>query len=509
MDAHYYSLRLELLRPKLQELLPKPDHVDKALLFAEWLLPVTGVRKDFLPEGYFNVEAKELEKLFGRDYADIKRVLLGEGGVLEVFDDGRYLSIIKDGKKSKDNFSMAYKIKDEYVANQPATLLNEVKVPHADKVSRYLKKDLDKRAAKFDEQCKRLALTAMTRRICKNADNERAWQDAWVLEQRGQCFVNRGKAVKNNTLVAKLDRLAAGHFYGNSQDANGRKHDPITNSWELMKTYLRIDGKPVVEMDFANSQYALLALLIKYPTECYAVLTKQETDNKSAVREVLLTLRELHDQEPVVQEFCRQALAGTLYEWAADQTNSTRDAVKKHFQAAFMSETTECLIAKRKLRFLSPLLTVLGRLNAPSNEDAAYWYRVAEANEDKSYAYRRVVREAVYKPMKRNYVSQLLQRFESRMVVDRISMAAVDFCRDEFQTVHDSFLSSVADQVVLSDLVEVKFAEIGIPQHDHPKVKTKAYAAGYVLDATAQELAAVPAHYVSKEQAQELVKLLR
>lgn len=508
MDTHYYSLNLELLRPKLQQLLKKQDQVDKALLFAEWLLPASGKRKSFLPAGFYNVDATELKTLFGRDYADIKQVLLGEDGVLEVFDGGRYLSINDaEGNKSKDNFSMAYRIKDQYTAKVDS-LFGEVKVPHADKVSRYLKKDLDKRAAKFDEQCKRLALTNMTRRICKNVDNERAWQDAWVLEQRGLSFTNRGKAVRTSTLVSKVDRLAAGHFYGNSQDTNGRKHDPVTNSWEILKAYFRIDGKPAVELDFANSQYALLALLIKYPTECYAVLTEQAGDDVVATREVLMTLRELHDREPVVQEFCVEALAGTAYEWAAAKTGRTRNDVKQLFQQAFMSDASECLVAKRHLKFMLPLFEVLGRLNGPSDEDVAYWYKIAEANEDASYGRKVELREAVYKPMKRNYVSQLLQRFESRMVVDRISMAAVDYCQDEFQSVHDSFMSSAADQAVLMDLIEVKFAEIGIPLHDHPKMKTKAFPAGHVTDATPEELAAVPAHYVTKEQAKELVSKL-
>jgi len=513
MTTAYFTLKQELLRPKLEELLPNPDHVSKAMLFAQWLRPVYGMRKDFLPDGYYNVEAKRLEKLFGRDYADLRNALLGSNGIADVYNNGMYFSAKTKNSsnqliKSKDNYAMAYKLKEEYLT-QCDTLLAEVKVPHADKVAKYIKKDLDKRTQEFDARCKRLALTQMTRRICRNLDNERAWQDASVLEQRGQVFINRGKQVQLATLVNRLDWLVEGNFYGNSQDDNGRKHDPLTNSWELIKRYMRIDGKPVVEMDFSNSQYYFLALLIKYPTECYAVLTEQAKDDKDAVREVLMTMRELHDAEPVVQEFCRQALAGTLYEWAAAQSNSTRDSIKRHFQAAFMSETSECLVAKRKLKFIKPLLDVLGKLNGPSEEDNAYWYKVAEANEDLSYKLRKKMRESVYKPMKRNYVSQLLQRFESRMIVDRISMAAVDYCADPFQSVHDSFLSSAADQATLKELTELKFDELGILAEDQPKIKTKQFEPGYVFDATTEELANVPKHYVTQEEARVLIKDLQ
>ena len=208
-----------------------------------------------------------------------------------------------------------------------------------------------------------------------------------------------------------LERISFGeHLW--SQDQQGRRYSFITNLKRELRTLLRVDGKPLKQIDIANSQLLFLAL-------------------------------EMRRSGFACEEFEAVCTNGLLYETIAKRAGTTRSAVKKTItqRALFSGSSAPCQRRKTK--------RVFDRMY-PS---AAKFLFDAKAIADG--------------PSK---LARTLQFAEADLIINRVCGRLRRSKAIEFVTpVHDSLLFLEHDAETVRDAMITEFANLGV----HPQLTVK------------------------------------
>lgn len=235
-------------------------------------------------------------------------------------------------------------------------------------------------------------------------------------------------------------------------------------------------------IDFKNSQFALLALCIENPEIALKIVTEKEGDDYEEMKYAIDMLKAAYDKYDDVKEFVKQAKAGTLYEWVATSLGyfledgaPDRDKAKQLMFGVMFSGMLERYKQKLELQpVMGNLLEVCGQINDPSRITNIL---IDEATESLKWS---KAKQSVISGGKHSTLPKLLQRFESRMVIDRFVLVATSTLKDvnDFTTVHDSVLCDAKDAADLEAILKQVFAHTGLPM---PQVESKALNYDYSI----------------------------
>ncbi|MBF8964298.1 hypothetical protein I0P70_13670 [Pontibacter sp. FD36] len=227
-------------------------------------------------------------------------------------------------------------------------------------------------------------------------------------------------------------------------------------------------------IDFKNSQFALLALCIENPQIALKIVTEKEGDDYEEMRFAINQLTAARQKYEDVRQFVRQAKAGTLYEWVAASLGyfgadgkPDRKRAKKLMFGVMFSGTLERYKQKLELQpVIGDLLEVCSYINDPRGVTNVL---IDEATESLKWtkAKQRRIQEG-----KMSTLPKMLQRFESRMMIDRFTLVAANSMQGigDFTTVHDSVLCNKKDAEVLESILRQVFAHTELPM---PQVESK------------------------------------
>jgi hypothetical protein len=143
------------------------------------------------------------------------------------------------------NFSLDYKSKYVYLPVTDARLINRI-----DKVQIEFKKQAAKNVRGRSEQVKFLKLLTI---------DEGYHQ---FIESSSDLSIDQ-----YNNMIASATRIINKDIFYIVDDTSGRFHSNITNMAKPIRSYLRIDGKPLVNLDIKNSQPYLSTILLTNPSK--------------------------------------------------------------------------------------------------------------------------------------------------------------------------------------------------------------------------------------------------
>jgi hypothetical protein len=116
--------------------------------------------------------------------------------------------------------------------------------------------------------------------------------------------------VYNSVLASAMRIVNNDIFY--SRDATERRfHSNVTNMKKELRPYLRVNGKPLVNIDVKNSQPYLSTIILTYPSKV-AGLT-----NNNAFSMLLQTLKVSHNED--VKRYIKLVADGQFYEYLIDE----------------------------------------------------------------------------------------------------------------------------------------------------------------------------------------------
>lgn len=110
-----------------------------------------------------------------------------------------------------------------------------------------------------------------------------------------------------NAVLASAMRIVNGDFFYSIDDTEGRFHSNITNMKKELRQFLRINGKPLTNIDIKNSQPYLSTIILTYPSKV-AWLTKNP-----AFSMLLQTLKVSLNED--VKNYISLVASGTFYEY--------------------------------------------------------------------------------------------------------------------------------------------------------------------------------------------------
>lgn len=187
------------------------------------------------------------------------------------------------------NFSLDYKSKYVYLPVTDARLINRI-----DKVQIEFKKEASKNVRGRSEQVKYLKLLTI--------------DDGYHQFIESSCDLS---LEQYNNMMASATRIANNDIFYIVDDTSGRFHSNVTNMAKPIRSYLRINGKPLVNLDIKNSQPYLSILLLTNPAKV-AALT--EDPNFSATLENLKV-----STSKDVRKYISLVESGELYEFLMNE----------------------------------------------------------------------------------------------------------------------------------------------------------------------------------------------
>jgi hypothetical protein len=112
---------------------------------------------------------------------------------------------------------------------------------------------------------------------------------------------------KYNNLVASATRIANNDIFYTVDDTSRRFHSNITNMAKDLRQFLRIDGKPLVNLDLKNSQPYLSIILLTDPGK------DSDLTRDPNLAETLKNLKVSRAKD--VKKYIKLVVAGELYEY--------------------------------------------------------------------------------------------------------------------------------------------------------------------------------------------------
>ncbi|MFZ2339972.1 MAG: hypothetical protein WAW07_09680 [Bacteroidales bacterium] len=114
-----------------------------------------------------------------------------------------------------------------------------------------------------------------------------------------------------NSVLASAMRIVNNDIFYSRDATEGRFHSNITNMKKELRPYLRLNGKPLVNIDVKNSQPYLSTILLTYPSKV-AGLTKNNTFSM-----LLQTLKVSHNDD--VKKYIKLVADGQFYEYLINE----------------------------------------------------------------------------------------------------------------------------------------------------------------------------------------------
>jgi len=123
-----------------------------------------------------------------------------------------------------------------------------------------------------------------------------------------------------NAILASAMRIVNGDIFYSRDATEGRFHSNITNMKRELRQYLRVNNKPLTNIDIKNSQPYLSTIILTYPSKV-AGLTKNTTFQMT-----LQTLKVSLNED--VKKYIKLVADGQFYEYLMQEFNLTRDETK-------------------------------------------------------------------------------------------------------------------------------------------------------------------------------------
>lgn len=263
----------------------------------------------------------------------------------------------------------------------------------------------------------------------------------FYTEFLNQCSIE--DTAKKNSIRASATRITNRDFNCSRDDTSMRLHSNITNMATELRSYLRVDGKPLKNIDIKNSQPYLSILLLIHPKKV-AFLAKDP-----ALATLLKSLKGIDAED--VDRYISLVTQGQFYEYLVDEFAkrglfSSRAETKVQVLRILFSDNNEPhkLVDRNAREIFEELFpNVHSRFSIIRGED--------EGNRFQNYR-----RFAI-----------LMQRIESYLVLDVIMKKVYRrFPQTFVMTIHDSVITISDDKIVetVKNIMEKSLEKfVGLP----------------------------------------------
>lgn len=420
------NLTREYLRQIFEKLWssPKAFNIDKAVAICTLIIinrykAEEGMRNYFWLKGYSYIHSNEFRYWIGKNYRDYINVLR-EGQIVEVHDS--YL---------ERTYPKSYKIKDNWLQSND-DIRKFKKVDYLDYNLRL--KAFVQKVGNWENK------TAITERqpLIQYAKDIIIEYDLEELEK----YLYSKKLRKPNRIeereleIIKYTRFKEmDEFWINAKDDfGGRLHTPFTSMKKDHRRFIKIDGEVGVEIDIKNSQMFFLACLCKYPDVANEILMEDWND-KATAEQCIRYIKNEFEQNDDFQQFTERALDGSIYEFIQSNLKKKgkpykRDAAKKKVFYTIFSDGSKSNETREKMAKLFP--TVIKVCTVLNGND-------------------------------KKIVPKLMQTFESRIMIDKVAVSAVEKGLGKFVTIHDSFICASSQVEKFKSHISEVFLQVGLP----------------------------------------------
>ena len=245
-----------------------------------------------------------------------------------------------------------------------------------------------------------------------------------------------GNENQYNNIKASATRIINRDYFCKRDDTSKRFHSNITNMSRDLRSFLRVNGKPLVNIDIKNSQPYLSSIILTDPKRV-ACFAKDEE-----LKKLLMTIK--IPKSPNIALYIELVTSGTIYEYLVDE---------------FLKEGLELTRDDTKKQVLR---TLYARNRKPENEvnrQAREIFIDRFPGVDKVFSQiRGHGKGEKFTTYKRFAI--LLQRIESYLVLDVIMKRVYKELPGDFaMTIHDSILT-VNDREVVDSIFKIMEEEL-------------------------------------------------
>ncbi|MFD3000427.1 hypothetical protein ACFS7Z_08660 [Pontibacter toksunensis] len=402
-------------------------------------------RKSVYSEGYVNLHNKDLKYYVGRNYKKY----------ITFFKDAEYIRGFYTGFEKKEEsycpnaFAKMYKWHQRHL-NKPGDLRMYQRVEYSSqRLLLRLFEIKEEKRQQILKQTLRHHLIANVFKMAPNIDVDGF--TSWALANPGEF---NDKEALNNVIV-NVNSIKNGDIYITASDLYGERfHSVFTNTSRHLRKYININGTTAKEIDLKASQFFFFACMVLHPDQCLEVLKKEMKQVR--LNEIMHTMKHYYDSYEDVKEFVDVSLTNSIYQTIMSKFNGQygKTYVKDLCFRAFFSRSGQSKEEKDLLKAHYPNVI---RLCEIINNRAR--------KEEKQNVLNGKADAPIYS------VPQLLQRLESRIMIDIIALkasglanrnASLQACH-EFTSVHDSFIIAAADEQIFRSLIATTFADLGLP----------------------------------------------
>jgi len=395
-------------------------------------------RKPTYNSGYVNLHSNDLMHFVGSNYKKYITFFQEVGYI------GTPFSVQFNAQKDSfcpHKFSKLYKWQPRQLVKE-----NDHRIYHrveyqSERLLLKLFKAKQEKRERILKDCFRLELKENTYKVAEQIDVEGF--TTWALSHPGE-FRNSEEL---NTAIVKVNSMKLGDLHITSTDQFGERfHSGFTNTKKELRDFIILDGKPAHEVDLKSSQFFFFACLVLYPNACIDIL--RDGMSKSMIREICLLLKQYYDNFSDFKEFIDASLNNSIYQYIMSKFDNiySKEEVKAFCFRAFFSRQGQSREAKGILKKHFPnVVRACGKIN----NKARKVYKENSINNK--------LNDPIYS------IPQLLQRLESRTMIDIVALQASKIVTHAFTTVHDSFLCSTVDADIFKSEIKSTFKELGLP----------------------------------------------
>ncbi|GGK80729.1 hypothetical protein GCM10011405_30610 [Rufibacter glacialis] len=394
--------------------------------------------------GFANLHSHDLILYVGNHYRKY----------LQLFIDARFISVhpkgLEDTRESfcPNAFAKAYKWQPRHMRKEgDQRMFQRVEYGSPRLLLRLFKKKQDRKQQLLKDQFRsRLKEDAFRLAAGLEADGFTAWALANPQEFPSQEELNKA--------IVQVHAMKAGELGITPTDAYGERfHSSYTQTKRELRQFQRIGYEQATELDLKASQFFFFACMVHYPEQCTEVLRRGMSPLR--LREVMHTMRASYEKYADVREFVDASLGNNIYATIMGRYGGSlgKAAVKDLCFRALFSSSGQSPEEKKVLCERYPNVIKLC-------ENINNWAKKQEkrnrlgGNPD----------APIYS------IPQLLQRLESRILIDMVALRAADHTDKPFTTIHDSFLIAPSDAPLFRAVIEDTFRGLGLPV---PRVEQK------------------------------------
>ncbi|TXK30858.1 hypothetical protein FVR03_20165 [Pontibacter qinzhouensis] len=420
-----------------------PFEIDRALSLSTLLIIMrTKVseeqkRRVAFGAGFVSLHNIDLRHYVGKNY----------GKYIQLFKDAGFIRVFTNDIDNKNEsfcpnaFAKSYKFLQRFLKKKgDIRTYHRVEYQSPRLLVRLFNQKQEKKQQLLKDQF-RLRLKEMVYELAANIDVESF--TAWAIANPQE--FNDTEAL-NNTIV-RVNEMQTGNLNITASDSYGERfHTSYTNTKEQVRKHTIIGGVPAVELDLKASQFFFFACMVLHPEQCIRVLKKGM--KLTRLKEIMHTMKEFYDRYDDVKEFVDASISNTIYQVIGIKYNGqySKKEVKDFCFRALFSRSGQSREAKDILQIHYANVVRLCELinNKAKKEEKA---NMTAGNPD----------AAVHS------IPQVLQRLESRILIDMVALRAVNLTANAFTTVHDSFLIASVDVGVFESLIATTLTQVGLP----------------------------------------------